>query len=148
MELTRTDAVFSRIAMVFLRRNKSSRNDLEIYKIFFGIYKKYWRKNYLEGRSQEPTSPGGTTPLAAPGRLVRPSWLRRLQLQLYLVPFVRKKIKEKSSSRFAIRRRRHHLFVLWRADLESVLGSGYGRSSPSSSPTFLHRKFHDALHRS
>ena len=36
MELTRTDAVFSRIAMVlFLRRNKSSRNDLKIYGEFF-----------------------------------------------------------------------------------------------------------------
>jgi len=35
MELTRTNAVFSRIAMVlFLRRNKSSRNDLEIYEDF------------------------------------------------------------------------------------------------------------------
>ena len=35
MELTRTNVVFSRIAMVlFLRRNKSSRNDLEIYEDF------------------------------------------------------------------------------------------------------------------
>lgn len=32
MDLTWTNAVFSRIAMVlFFRRNKSSRNDLEIY---------------------------------------------------------------------------------------------------------------------
>ena len=36
MELTRTDAVFSRIAMVlFLCRNKSSRNVLKIYGDFF-----------------------------------------------------------------------------------------------------------------
>ena len=35
LELTRTYAVFSRIAMVlFFRRNKSSRNDLEIYEDF------------------------------------------------------------------------------------------------------------------
>ena len=117
-------------------------------RIFCGIYKKYWRKNYLEGRSQELTSPLGPAPLAWPGRLVSPSKLRRPQFQLYITSFVRKKIKEKSSSRFTIRRLRHHLFFLWRADLESVLGSGEGRSSPSSSPTFLHRQFHDALHRS
>ena len=48
MELTRTDAVFSRIAMVlFLRRNKSSRNDLEIYREFF------W--NILKILAQEST---------------------------------------------------------------------------------------------
>ena len=63
MELTRTNAVFSRIAMVlFLRRNKSSRNDLEIYEDFCGIYKKYWHKNQPEEWSEEPTSPGGAAP--------------------------------------------------------------------------------------
>ena len=36
MELTRTNAVFSRIAMVlFLSRNKTSWNDLKIYGEFF-----------------------------------------------------------------------------------------------------------------
>ena len=59
-----------------------------------------------------------------------------------------KKIRDKVSSRFMIRRRRHLLFFIWSADLESVLGSGEGKSSPSSSSTFLHRQFHDALHRS
>ena len=48
MELTRTNAVFSRIAMVlFLRRNKSSRNDLEIYGDFL------W--NILKILAQEST---------------------------------------------------------------------------------------------
>ena len=36
MELTRTDAVFSRIAMVlFMCRNKSSRNDLKLHGTYF-----------------------------------------------------------------------------------------------------------------
>ena len=63
MELTRTNVVFSRIAMVlFLRRNKSSRNDLEIYEDFCGIYKKYWRKNQPEEWREEPTSPPRAPP--------------------------------------------------------------------------------------
>ena len=63
MELTRTNAVFSRIAMVlFLRRNKCSRNDLEIHVDFCGIYEKYWRKNQPEGWSCEATSPPGAGP--------------------------------------------------------------------------------------
>ena len=44
MELTRTDAVFSRIAMVlFLCRNKSSWNDLKLYVDYFGNNKKSWQ---------------------------------------------------------------------------------------------------------
>ena len=47
--------------------------------------------NHLETRSQEPTSPGGPTPpLAGRGRLVRPSWLRSLQLQLYIFSLAQK----------------------------------------------------------
>ena len=67
---------------------------------------------------------------------------------LYLPFCLEKKIREKVSSRFAIRRRRHILFFIWRVDLESVSGSGERKSSPSSSSTFLHRQFHDDLHRS
>ena len=117
-------------------------------RIFCGIYKKYWRKNYLEGWSQEPTSPGGTSP---PGRawqaceaLVAPPPPTPALFSL----FRPEKIREKSSSRFSTHSCRHHLFFLWRADLESVLCSGEGKSSPSLSPTFLHRQFQDALHRS
>ena len=66
-------------------------------------------------------------PLAAPGRLAGPSTLHRLQNQIYLDRFIRKIIKEKSSSCFMIQRRRHLLFFLWMADLESVLGSGEGK---------------------
>ena len=115
-------------------------------RIFCGIYKKYWRKNQPEGWSWEPTSPPCAGPLVAHVWLVGPTLLHRLQSHLYLVPFIRKKIKEKSSSRFTIRRRRHLLFFIWRADLESVLGSGEGKSSPSSSSTFFPLQFHEALH--
>ena len=141
MELTLTNAVFSRIPMVlFLRRNKSSRN--ENLRGFFVEYIKSTgaRINQRRG-ARSPQAHEAWAPLAAPSRLVGPLGLRHLQLQLYLVPFVRKNIKKKSSSRFTIRRRRHHVFFLWRADLESVLGSGEGRSLPLSSPTFLHRQF-------
>ena len=42
LELTRTDTVFSRTTVVlFLCRNKSSRNALKINGDFFGKYKKY-----------------------------------------------------------------------------------------------------------
>ena len=84
--------------MLSFRINKSSRNDLEIYEDFFcRIYKKYWRKNQPEKWSVEPTSPPGAppAPLAAPGRLVGPTELHRLQFQLYLVPSVRKKSRRR-----------------------------------------------------
>jgi hypothetical protein len=58
-----------------------------------------------------------------------------------------KKIKEKESSCFTIWSRRHLLFFIGRADLESVRGSGEGDLSPSSSTTLLHQQFHDAHHR-
>ena len=107
-------------------------------RIFCGIYKKYWRKNQPEGWTCEPTNPPSAPPLAAPSRLVGPTLLHRLQFQLYLVPFVRKKIKEKSSSRFTIRRRRHHMFFLWSADLEYVLGSERGdRRHRHHQPSFI-----------
>ena len=65
MELTRTNAVFSRIAMVlFLCRNKSSRNVLKIYGDFSGIKEKYLRKDPPEGACQWATSPqAAATPL-------------------------------------------------------------------------------------
>ena len=70
MELTRTDSIFSRIAMVlFLCRNKSSRNDLKINGEYFGIYKKYWQKNQGQGPTPCPRGwgralPPGRTPLS------------------------------------------------------------------------------------
>src|SRR4051812_34439854 len=75
MELIRTDAVFSRIAMVLsLCRNKSSRNDLKLPEIIFGNNKKYWRKNQGQGahtlstRVEGALAPLGTPPSSwAPG---------------------------------------------------------------------------------
>ena len=65
-------------------------------------------------------------PLAAATKLVGPTWLCRPQTQLYLFPFVPTKMKREDFIAFAIRRRRHILFFIWRADLESVSGSGEG----------------------
>ena len=150
MELTRTHAVFSRIAMVlFLCRNKISRNVLKIYREFF------WNKLKIPAqRSTEGGVPVGHKPTGRGhplGRAVRACGAHVAppspNSALYL-PSRPKKIREKVSSRFAIQRRRHILFVIWRADLESVSGSGEGKSSPSSSSTFFPLQFHEALRRS
>ena len=66
MELTRTDVVFSRIAMVlFLCRNESSRNILKIYgEYFWKIWKNTCAKIHLRGwasgpQAVPPPPPGG-----------------------------------------------------------------------------------------
>ena len=148
MELTRTDAVFSRIAMVlFMCKNISSRNDLKLHGTFFGKYKKYWKKNPRQGGLHLSTRVGACpTPLGAPC-LVGPLTLHRPQLQLHIFVLGEKKIREKDSSRFTIQSRRQAQNSLGRADLESVQGSGEGNPSPSSSSTFLHHQFHDAHRR-
>ncbi len=151
MELTWTDAVFSIIALVlFLCRNESSRNVLKIYGEFFW---KIWKIH-----AQRST--GGDGPVGhKPTSRSHPLWSRREGLwgprgttapKLRSISSVSpgKKIREKVSSCFVVWRRRHILLFICRADLESVSGSGEGKSSPSSASTFLHRQFHDALHRS
>ena len=143
MEQTRTNVVFSRIAMVlFMCRNKSSRNDLKLHGTYF------WK--ILKILEEESTS-GGPPPVheggAAPPCLVGSLTLHRPQLQLHIFMFGEKKIREKDSSRFTIRSRRQALNSLGRADLESVRGSGEGNPSPSSSSTILHHQFHDAHRR-
>ena len=141
MELTRTDSVFSRIAMVlFLCRNKSSRNDLKINGDYF------WK--ILE---EESTS-GGPHPVHEGGGAPAP-WVRPLPRGppdappfSTLTPYIHfpgQKIREKDSSRFMIRSLCQALFFLGRVDLESVRGSGEGNLSPSSSSTILHHLFHD-----
>ena len=64
MELTWTDVVFSRIALVlFLCRNQSSPNVLKIYGSNFGKYQKYLRQVPPQGVGQGATSPcSATTP--------------------------------------------------------------------------------------
>ena len=149
MELTRTDAVFSRIAMVlFMCRNKSSRNDLKLHGAYFWKILKILAKESRPGAHHLSMRVGGApAPLGAPSYLVGRLELHRPQLQLHIFVFGEKKIREKDSSRFTIRSRRQALKPLGRADLESVRGSGEGNPSPSSSSTILHHQFHDAHRR-
>ena len=145
MELTRTDAVFSRITMVlFMCRNKHSRNDLKLHGATFQKIRKIPAKDEGQGPTTSPRGWGARLPPSARPYLVGPLELLRRQLQLYIFAFGEKKIREKDSSRFTIRSHRQALKPLGRADLESVRGSGEGNPSPSSSSTFLHDQFHDA----
>ena len=147
MELTWTDAVFSRIALVlFFCRNQSSPNVLKIYGEQFCKISKISAPSSTSGGGPVGHKPLLRHPLVVVGRLVGPTRLCRPQFQLYKIPFIPEKIKREVFVEFSIRRRRHLLFFIWRADLEFVLGSGEGKSSPSSSSTFLHRQFHDAFH--
>ena len=149
MELTWTDTVFSRITLVlFLCINQSSPNVLKIYGERFWKIRKISTPRCTLGGGPVGHNPGSaTTPLFAVGRLVGTTRLCRPQSQVYKIPFP-EKIEREVFVAFSIRRRRHHLFFIWRADLESVLGSGEGKSSPSSSSTFFPLQFHEALHRS
>ena len=149
MELTRTNVVFSRIAMVlFMCRNKSSRNDLKLHRTYFWKILKILEEESTSGGPPPVHKGGGApAPLGRAPYLVGPLLPLRLQLQLHILSFREKKIKEKKSSRFTIRSRRQALKPLGRADLESIRGSGEGDSSPSSSSTSLHHQFHDAHRR-
>ena len=149
MELTRTDAVFSRIAMVlFLCRNKSSRNDLKLHgEYFWNFIKNAGERIKTRGPTPCPRGWGRACPPRRAPCLVGPLVLHRPQLQLYIFTFGEKKIREKDSSHFMIRSHRQALISLGRADLESVRGSGEGNPSPSSSSTILHHQFHDAHRR-
>ena len=143
MELTRTDAVFSRLSMVlFMCRNKRSRNDLKLHRTYFWKIRKILEEESMLGGPTPCPQGWGRAPC-----LVGPLELHRPQLQLYIFTFGEKKIREKDSSRFTIRSRRQALNSLGRADLESVRGSGEGNPSPSSSSTILHHQFHDAHRR-
>ena len=143
MELTRTDAVFSRIAMVlFMCRNKSSRNDLKLHGTYFWKILKILEEESTSGGAPPVHEGGGRAPC-----LVGPLTLHRPQLQLHIFVFGEKKIREKDSSRFTIQSRRQALNSLGRADSESVRGSAEGNPSPSTSSTILHHQFHDAHRR-
>ena len=135
MELTRTDAVFSRIAMMLFYVQKTK--VLGMTRNSMGCLIKNNKKSSPKMKARGPTPCSrwwGTPPLVA---------LRR-QLQLHILAFGEKKIREKVSSRFTTRSHRQALISLGRADLESVRGSGEGDSSPLSSSTILHHQFHDA----
>ena len=139
MELTRTDVVFSRTAMVlFLCRKNPWSNFLELIKIL--------AKESASG-GPTPCPRGCRAPPEARPCLVGLLELHRPQPQLYIFTFGEKKIREKDSSRFTIRSCRQALISLGRADLDSVRGFGEGNPSPSSSSTILHHQFHDAHRR-
>jgi hypothetical protein len=147
MELTRTDAVFSRTAMVlfFVQKIKilgMSSNSTE-----------YLRKN-KEKSSQNMKTKGAHTLLRRvgrpPGRVPLPRGPPGAPPTSTPTPYIHvqgEKIREKDSSRFTIWSRRQALISPGRADLESVRGSREGDSSASSSSTILHHQFHDAHRR-
>ena len=137
MEITRTDAVFSRLSMVlFMCRNKSSQNDLKLHGTYF------WKILKILAKESRP---GGPPPVHEGGGAPPASWAPCCSTDLNSNSG--EKIREKDSSRFTIRSRRQALISLGRADLESVRGSGEGNPSPSSSSTILHHQFHDAHRR-
>ena len=140
MELTRTDAVFSRLSMVlFMCRNKSSRNDLKLHGTSIWKIRKIPEEKSTSGGPHPVHEGGGRAPLPRGPPDAPPT-----STPTPYIHFLREKIKEKDSSRFMIRSHRQALFFLGRADLKSVRGSGEGSLSPSSSPTILHHQFHDA----
>ena len=83
--------------------------------------------------------------LACPGGLYPPGGPAELNPHTINSYFQRKK-SEDELSRFMRRSRRHLQFFIGRPDLESVWGSGEGGLRSSSSPTLVHRQFHDAPH--
>ena len=85
MELTQTDAIFSRTTKVlFLCRNKGSWNGTKLCEDFFGINKKYWSQDPVEGH---PSSLLGTRPHRLPlvvlGSSIFP-YLYRKSLQSFI----------------------------------------------------------------
>ena len=147
MELTRTDAVFSRIAMVlFMCRNKSSRNDLKLHGTYFWKIMKILEEESTSGGPHPVHEGGGApAPLGAPPASWAPWSSTDLNSNSIYSCSGRNKIKEKDSSCFTIRSRHQALNSLGRADLESDRVSGEGNpSASSSSSTFLHHQFHDA----
>ena len=97
MELTRTDAVFSRIAMLlFMCRNKSSRNDLKLHGTYFWKILKILEEESTSGGPHPVHAGGGApAPLGAPSCLVGLLPLHRPHLQLHIFVFGEKKSKRR-----------------------------------------------------
>ena len=141
MEVTRIDAVFSGIAMVlFLCRNKSSWNDLKINVDYFGIYKKYWRKNQSQGAHTLSTRVG-ERPLSR-GPLVAPPTSTPT---LYIHVRGEKNQREGFIAFYDMELPPSP--NLSREGWSGVRSGLRGNPSPSSSSTFLHHQFHDAHRR-
>ena len=134
--------------VLFMCRNKSSRNDLKLHRTSFWKILKILEEESTSGGPHPVHEGGGApAPLGCAPYLVGPLETLRRQLQLYIFAFGEKKIREKKSSCFTIRSHRQALKPLGRDDLESVRGFGEGNPSPSSSSTILHHQFHDAHRR-
>ena len=98
MELTQTDAVFSRTAMVLfiVQKTKVLGMTWKSTEITFGKYKKCWRKNQRQGSHTLSMRMGACPlPLGAPPCLVGPLELHRSQLQLHIFRFTEKKSERK-----------------------------------------------------
>ena len=137
MELTRTDAIFSRITMLlFMCRSKRSRNDLKLHGAIFQKIRKIPAKDEGQGDHHLATRVGDA-PL--PRGTLLPL---RLQLHLHILSFDEKKIKEKKSSRLTIRSRRQALKPLGRLIWSSFGASERGirrrrHHQPSSITNFM-----------
>ena len=146
MELTRTDVVFSKIAMMLFYVQKTKVLGMTWNSTKYLTINN--KKSSPKMKTSGPTPfPRGWPPLGRAPYLMAPLETSRLQLQLYIFAFEEKKIEEKKSLRFTIRSRCQALKPLGKADLESVRGSGEGDTSLSSSSTILHHQFHDAHRR-
>ena len=139
MELTRTDAVFSRIIMVlFMCRSKRSRNDLKLHGATFQKIRKIPAKDEGQGAHRLAMRVGGTP---APLGCAPTSWAPVASPTPTPPPYIEfreRKIREKKSSHFTIRSHRQALKPLGRADLQSVRGSERGiRRRRHHQPSFI-----------
>ena len=150
MELNRIDAVFSRISMVlFMCRNKSSRNDLKLHRTsFWKILKILEEKSTSGGPYPVHEGGGRACPLGAPLPRGPPDTPPTSSPTPY-IHFRGEKNQREGLITFYDTKPPPSPKPLGRADLESVRGSGEGNTSPSSSSssTFLHHQFHDAHRR-
>ena len=142
MELTRTNAVFSRIAMVlFLCRNKSSQNDLELHgDTFQKIIKNTGERIKARGLTPFPRGWGRASPLPRGPPGAPPTSTP--------TPYIHvrgEKNQREGFIAFYDTEAPQALNSPGRADLESVRVFGEGNPSPSS--TILHHQFRDAHRR-
>ena len=108
--------------VLFMCRNKSSRNDLKLHGTYFWKILKILEEESTSGGPPPVHEGGGApAPLGAPPCLVGPLTLHRPQLQLHIFTFGERKIREKDSSRFTIRSRRQAL-----KPLGGLIGSPFG----------------------
>ena len=133
--------------VLFLCRNKSSRNGIKLSKEFLYNKQELLEPRHARGGHLGGHNPPGRAPLQArPGGLSPPGGPADPETDTIKSYFSRK-IREKELSRSTRRSRRHLPFFIGRPDLEFVWGSEEGDLRSSSSPTLLHRQFHDAPHR-